>query len=99
MNTLIDNGIIRPSSSMYCAPAVYISKKNGDIRICVEYRALNSITKRYALSLPLINDVQTKLHEETVFSTSDLRNGYWLIPLDDRDIEKTAFSFGHDIGL
>ncbi|KII70123.1 hypothetical protein RF11_12337 [Thelohanellus kitauei] len=61
MNTLIDNGIIRLISSPYCAPAVNVPKKNGDIIICVDYRALNRITNRDAYPLVLINYVHTPL--------------------------------------
>ena len=70
-------GIIENSCSPWMAPAVYVEKKSGDIRLCVDYRELNKRTKKDAYPLPLPDEVQGYMAGATVFSTLDLQSGYW----------------------
>ena len=74
---MLDEGIIEESSSPWMAPAVFIRKKNGDIRLCVDYRELNKRTVKVAYPLPLPDEVQDQLAGSTVFSTLDLQSRYW----------------------
>ena len=81
------------------APTVFIPKKSGEIRLCVDYRALNKKTSRDAYPLPLPDAVQDRLAGSTIFTTLDLRCGYWQVPVWPGDQEKTAFCPGPGMGL
>ena len=81
------------------APAVYVPKKFGEIRICVDYRELNKKTIKDAYPLPRPDKVQDKLEVSMVFSTLDLRSGYWQLPVHPADRLKTAFTPGPGMGL
>ena len=74
-------------------------KKNGDVRICVDYRALNKQTIKDAYPLPRPDEVQDRLAGCTIFSTLDLRSGYWQLPVHKEDQAKTAFCPGPGLGL
>lgn len=94
---MLDHGIIRPSSSPYRSPVVMVKKKTGDLRFCVDYRKLNSMTVKDRYPLPRIDDTLDYLHGSRYFSTIDLFSGYWQIEIADSDKFKTAFTseFGH----
>ena len=96
---MLQDGIIEESSSPWLAPAVYVRKKNGDIRICIDYRELNKRTVKDAYLLPRPDEVQDRLAGSVIFSTIDLRSGYWQLPLNPTDRTKTAFSPGPGLGL
>ena len=83
--------VIRHSNSPWASPIVLITKKDGSVRFCVDYRKLNSITKRDVYPLPRIDDSLATLSEGRWFSTMDLTSGYWQIPVDEESREKTAF--------
>ena len=99
INTMLQQGIIEPSSSPWMAPAVFVRKKNGEIRLCVDYRELNKRTIKDAYPLPRPDEVQDRLMGSTVFSTLDLRSGYWQLPVHVDDQPKTAFCPGPGFGL
>eukprot|EP00731_Ephydatia_muelleri_P010889 Em0005g1475a len=99
MNDMLRKGIIVESSSAWLAPAVYTRKKTGEIRLCVDYREVNKRTSKDAYPLPLIDEVQDRLSGATIFSKLDLQCGYWQVPVDPKDQEKTAFSPGPGMGL
>eukprot|EP00731_Ephydatia_muelleri_P000732 Em0001g732a len=99
INDMLKKGIIVESISSWLAPAVYTRKKTGEIRLCVDYREVNKRTRKDAYPLPLINEVQDRLAGATIFSKLDLQCGYWQIPVDPKDQEKTAFSPGPGMGL
>ena len=80
-------------------PAVFVKKKTGDIRLCVDYRELNKRTTRDAYPLPLPDEVQDWLAGSSIFSTLDLQSGYWQLPVNPSDKEKTAFCPGPGMGL
>ncbi|KAI8439599.1 hypothetical protein MSG28_013326 [Choristoneura fumiferana] len=88
---LIDAGVARESSSAYASPVVLVRKKNGEYRLCVDYRALNSITIKDRFPLPHIDDLINLLSGKYYFSTLDLAQGYYQIPMSPSSIPKTAF--------
>ena len=99
VQTMLKEGIIEESLSPWMSPAVFVRKKNGDVRICVDYRALNKQTVKDAYPLPRPDDIQDRLAGCTIFSTLDLRSGYWQLPVHKEDQAKTAFCPGPGLGL
>lgn len=85
-------GVIRRSHSQYSSPIVIVTKKDGKPRFCVDYRQLNAITEDEVAQLPPIRETIKELGEAQVFSSLDLRSGYWQIPMADESIPLTAFS-------
>lgn len=97
ISSMLEADIISPSTSPWSAPVILVPKKDGSLRFCVDYRKLNNITKRDVYPLPRIDDTIEALNGMKYFSALDLASGYWQIPVDKRDREKTAFStrMGH----
>ena len=91
LDDLLLHGFIRPSKSPYGAPVLFVRKKEGDLRMCVDYRALNKQTVKNTYPLPRIDELLDRLHNAKVFSKIDLRSGYHQIKIHDDDIHKTAF--------
>ena len=91
LEDMLDQGIIEESSSPWMAPAVYVHKKSGELRMCVDYRELNKRTTKDAYPLPLPDEVQDQLARSVIFSTLDLKSGYWQLPVHPEDCMKTAF--------
>ena len=83
--------IIRPSFSPWAAPVVLVKKKSGDYRFCVDYRRLNTVTKRDVYPLPRMDDVFDRIAGAKYFSSLDLMSGYWQVPVAEADTCKTAF--------
>ena len=81
------------------APVVFVPKKSGDLRLCIDYRELNKNTTKDAYPLPLPDEVQDRLLGSTIFSTLDLHSGYWQLPVIPSDRQKTAFCPAPDMGL
>jgi hypothetical protein len=73
---LLEKGFIRPSSSPWGAPVIFVLKKDGTQRLCVDYRALNEVTVKNKYSLPRIDDLFNQLRGACMFSKIDLRSGY-----------------------
>ena len=92
---LLQHNIIRPSHSPWNAPIVVVAKKNGDIRMCVDYRRLNSITKRPIFPIPDAQQLFDTLDGACWFSTLDLSQGYHQVAVATEDIPKTAFTTRH----
>ncbi|XP_055309423.1 uncharacterized protein LOC129573155, partial [Sitodiplosis mosellana] len=91
IDDLLARGIIRHSESPYASPIVLVRKKNGDLRMCVDYRALNKITVKDHYPLPLIEDCLTYLGGKKYFSTLDLESGFHQVPVEEESIPLTAF--------
>lgn len=91
LDDLLQRGFIRPSKSPYGAPVLFVKKKEGDMRMCVDYRALNKQTIKNTYPLPRIDELLDRLHGAKVFSKIDLRSGYHQVRVHDDDIPKTAF--------
>ena len=90
----LDNGVIRPSSSPYVAPVVLVRKKDGTLRLCVDYRALNARTHKDAYPLPRIEEALEVMEGSKFFVSLDLAHGFNQIPMAPEDVEKTAFRVG-----
>ena len=88
---MLDQGVIQASSSPWASPIVLVKKKDGTFRFCIDYRKLNEVTKKDAHPLPRIDDLLDALQGSQMFSTLDLRSGYWQVSVDPKDREKTAF--------
>jgi len=88
---MLEQGVIQPSSSPWASPIVLVKKKDGTFRFCVDYRKLNSVTKKDAHPLPRVDDLLDALAGSKYFSTLDLRAGYWQLSVAPEDREKTAF--------
>jgi len=97
VNELLRTNRVQSSTSPYGSPVLFVQKKDGSLRMCVDYRRLNKITIRNKYPLPRIDDLLDTLGSAKVFSTLDLKSGYHQIRLQDSDIPKTAFNtpFGH----
>ncbi|GJS61816.1 putative reverse transcriptase domain-containing protein [Tanacetum coccineum] len=94
---LSDKGFIRPSSSPWGAPVLFVKKKDGSFRMCIDYRELNKLTVKNRYPLPRIDDLFDQLQGSSVYSKIDLRSGYHQLRVRDEDIPKTAFRtrYGH----
>ena len=91
IRALLDAGIIRESSSLYASPIVLVRKKNGSLRLTVDYRKLNQKTIKDAYALPRIDDAFSCLSGAKWFSVMDLKSGYYQVEMEPCDREKTAF--------
>ena len=89
---LLEQEVIRPSCSPYSAPIVVVQKKDGGIRMCVDYRQLNAKTRKDAYPLPRIEESLDALAGAKWFSTLDLASGYNQVPMAENDKEKTHFA-------
>jgi hypothetical protein len=88
---LLEKGFIRPSSSPWEAPVIFVPKKDGTQRLCVDYRALNEVTVKNMYPLPRIDDLFDQLRGAFVFPKINLWSGYHQLKLRECDIPKTAF--------
>jgi hypothetical protein len=91
LNELLDKGYIRPSSSPWCCPALFVQKKDQSLRLCVNYRPLNVITIKNKYPLPRIDILFDQLADARVFFKVDLHSGYHQIKIRPEDVSKTAF--------
>jgi hypothetical protein len=90
LKELLDKGYIHPSSSPWGAPVIFVEKKDGTQRMCVDYRALNEVTIKNKYPLPRIEDLFDQLKGAKVFSKIDLRSGYHQLKIRPSDIAKTT---------
>lgn len=91
VTALLKRGVLEVSSSPFGAPVLFVKKKSGELRMCVDYRALNKITVKNRYPLPRVDDLLDRLQGATVFSSLDLTSGYHQIRLSEEDVPKTAF--------
>ena len=92
VNEMLENGVITESSSPWNSPIVVVAKKDGDIRLCIDYRKLNAVTKRPIYPMPDAQQLFNSLEGTKFYSSLDLSSGYYQVPMDEKDAEKTAFS-------
>ncbi|KAK6158149.1 hypothetical protein DH2020_005463 [Rehmannia glutinosa] len=97
LQELLDKGYIRPSVSPWGAPVLFVKKKDGTLRLCIDYRQLNRVTVKNKYPLPRIDDLFDQLQGARVFSKIDLMSGYHQLKIAENDIPKTAFRtrYGH----
>ncbi|GJW26000.1 putative nucleotidyltransferase, ribonuclease H [Tanacetum coccineum] len=91
LNELQDKGFIRPSSSPWGAPVLFVKKKDGSFRMCIGYRELNKLTIKNRYPFPRIDDLFDQLQGLWYFLKIDLRSGYHHLRVREKDIPKTAF--------
>lgn len=97
LQELLDRGFIRPSVSPWGAPVLFVKKKVGTMRLCIDYRELNRVTIKNKYPLPRIDDLFDQLKDAKVFSKIDLRSGYHQLKVKEEDVQKTAIRtrYGH----
>ncbi|GJS32892.1 putative reverse transcriptase domain-containing protein [Tanacetum coccineum] len=97
LQELSDKGFIRPSSSPWGAPVLFVKKKDGSFRMCIDYQELNKLTVKNRYPLPRIDDLFDQLQGSSIYSKIDLRSGYHQLRVREQDIPKTAFRtrYGH----
>ncbi|GJZ87397.1 putative reverse transcriptase domain-containing protein [Tanacetum coccineum] len=97
LKELSDKGFIRPSSSPWGAPVLFVKKKDGSFRMCIDYRELNKLTVKNRYPLPRIDDLFDQLQGSSVYSKIDLRSDYHQLRVREEYISKTAFRtrYGH----
>eukprot|EP00253_Pinus_taeda_P029921 PITA_29921 len=97
LKELLDIGHIRASTSPWGAPVIFVKKKDGSLRLCIDYRDLNRATVKNQYPMPRIDDLFDQIKGVAVFSKIDLRSGYHQLRISENDISNTAFRtrFGH----
>ncbi|GJY09867.1 putative reverse transcriptase domain-containing protein [Tanacetum coccineum] len=97
LQELSNKGFIRPSSSPWGAPVLFIKNKDGSFKMCIDYRELNKLTVKNHYPIPRIDDLFDQLHGSSIYSKIDLRSGYHQPRVREQDIPKTAFQtrYGH----
>ncbi|KAL3967235.1 hypothetical protein ACER0C_029268 [Sarotherodon galilaeus] len=91
LQELLDSGVIRESDSPFASPIVVARKKNGSVRLCIDYRKLNLQTIKDAYALPRLEDTFSALAGSKWFTVLDLKSGYYQIEMEEKDKAKTAF--------
>jgi len=94
LEQLLSSGIIEKSKSPFASAVVLVRKKNGSLRLCVDYRLLNRKTIKDAYALPRIEEIFDILHGARYFSTLDMKAGYHQVPIEESHKERTAFTVG-----
>jgi hypothetical protein len=97
LEELLKKGYIRPNMSPWGAPVLFVKKKDGTLRLCIDFQQLNKITVKNKYPLPRIDDLFDQLKDAKIFSKIDLRSGYHQMRINEEDISKTAFRtrYGH----
>jgi hypothetical protein len=97
LEELLKKGYIRPSVSPWGAPVLFMKKKDGTLRLCIDFRQLNKVTMKNKYPLPRIDDLFDQLRGTRIFSKIDLRSGYHQVRIKEEDISKTSFRtrYGH----
>jgi len=88
---MLKNKVIKISESPWASPVVLVNKPDGSTRFCIDYRRLNTVTKKDVYPLPLIDDILTGIMGCKLYSSVDAASGYWQVPIEEVDREKSAF--------
>jgi hypothetical protein len=91
LEEILKKGYICPSVSPWCAPILFVNKKDGTLRICIEFRKLNKVTMKNKYPLSRIDDLFDQLRGVHIFSNIDLRSGYHQVRIKEEEISKIAF--------
>jgi hypothetical protein len=91
LSELEQKGYMRPSSSPWAAPALFVTKKDDSLMLCIDYRALNEVTIKNKYPLPRIDNLSNQLGRSKYFSKIDLRFGYYQLTIQSEDVPKTTF--------
>ena len=91
LQELLDKGFIRPSVSPWGAPVLFVKKKDGTLRMCINYQKINKVIVKNKYSLPRIEDLFDLLKGASVFSKIELRSGYYQLQVKEVDVSKPAF--------
>jgi hypothetical protein len=91
LQQLLEQGVIRPSTSPCGSPIIIVPKKDGTWRMCIDYRALNKITLKNQYPLPRIDDLLDQLQHAKYFTKMDLKSGYHQVRVKEEDTWKTSF--------
>ena len=94
LQEMLDLGAIRPSDSPWCSTVVLVKKKNGELRFCIDLRKLNARIVKDAYSLPRIDETLERLKGSCIFSSLDLKSGYWQMGIEEESKQYTAFTLG-----
>jgi transposase InsO family protein len=94
LQNMVNTGVIRPSVSPWASPIVLVRKKDGSLRFCIDYRAVNSRTKKDAYALPRVEEALDSMSGCKWFGSLDLRSGYWQTRVNPAHRERTAFTAG-----
>jgi hypothetical protein len=89
---MLKAGVIEAANSEWASPVVLITKKDGSISFCVDYRKLNALTVRDSYPLPTMDEYLDSLGDAVIFLTMDCNSGYWQIPISEGDRDKTVWS-------
>ena len=97
LTQLIEQGFIRPSISPWSTPVLFNRKKDGTLRLCIDYCGLNQATIKNKYPIPCIDELFDFLHGSSTYSKIDLTSGYYQIRIKEEDIYKTGFNtrYGH----
>ena len=91
IESMLKRGFVRPSDSPYCALVLFVPKKDGSLRFCIDYRWRKKKTVKNRYPLPLPEELFDRLGSARVFSKIDLRSGYWQMLVKPGDVHKIAF--------
>ena len=94
VNDMLQAGAIQPSNSPWCSAVVLIQKKDGGLHFCIDFQKLNAKTKKDSYPLPWIQETLESLEGSHIFSSFDLKSGFWQVEMDEESKQYTTFMVG-----
>jgi hypothetical protein len=91
LKDVVEAGLIRPKYSEFGSPILFVRKADGSLRLCIDYRGLNEVTRKNAYPLPRVDDTLNELKDADFYTHLDLASWFWQVRVRDHDIHKTAF--------
>ena len=91
---MLDGGVIRPSQSPWCNAVVLVRKKDGSLHFCIDFRCLNTKTKKDAYPLPQMQETMESMVGAQHFSCMDLKSGFWQVKMSEKACQYTTFTVG-----